>query len=225
MAILNASQMATQTTFPRRGTRADGGQTHARILEAAGGLFAAQGFGDVTSKQIAAAAEVDLASINYHFGSRQGLYQAALAEAHRRLIKLDQLQAIHSAKKPARKKLAMFIDMMVGAAFGDQGWSAQLLSREMLSPTSNSRQLLDEEIKPKLGLVQAILGEITGIAPGTPAAARCMISVGAPCLMLIVAGTRAPDPVRSLLSGSSAELAKHLYDFALAGLKAVAAPK
>ena len=55
-----------------RGTRADGELTRTRILETAGQLFAAHGFAATPSKAIAAQAEVDLASINYHFGSRNG---------------------------------------------------------------------------------------------------------------------------------------------------------
>ncbi len=59
-----------------RALRTDGEATYNRILETAGKLFATSGFAETSSKAIAAKAEVDLASINYHFGSRSGLYQA-----------------------------------------------------------------------------------------------------------------------------------------------------
>ena len=62
--------------------RADGEVTRSRILEAAGELIALHGFAETPSKAIATQAGVDLASINYHFGSRGGLYQAVLIEAH-----------------------------------------------------------------------------------------------------------------------------------------------
>jgi TetR/AcrR family transcriptional regulator, regulator of cefoperazone and chloramphenicol sensitivity len=62
-----------------RSLRADGEATRAKILESAGRLFAAQGYAEATSKEIAADADVDLASINYHFGSRSGLYLTVLA--------------------------------------------------------------------------------------------------------------------------------------------------
>lgn len=205
----------------RRTTRTDGDQTRARILDVAGALFAAHGFAETTGKAIAAEAEVDLASINYHFGSRKGLYQAALAEAHRRLIKLDQLQRIAASPVPAADKLGLLIDSLLDVALGERGWMARLMSREVLSPTSNSRALLDAEIAPKLIVVQSILSEITGFSPGDPALFRCMVSVAAPCLMLVVAGEQAPAPLRMLIKGPRAELSAHLRKFALAGLQAV----
>lgn len=46
----------------------------------------ANGFAGAPSKTIAAAAKADMASINYHFGNRDGLYRAVLVEAHHRII-------------------------------------------------------------------------------------------------------------------------------------------
>ena len=85
--------MSTQKTT-LRGPRTDGEATRARLLEAAGQLFSQQGFAEITSKAVAQLAAADLASINYHFGSRKGLYQAVLLEAHRQLLDLDDVQRI-----------------------------------------------------------------------------------------------------------------------------------
>ena len=60
---------------PARGLRSDGEATKTRILEAAGELFAATGYAETSNKDIAARAQVDLASINYHFGNRIDLYR------------------------------------------------------------------------------------------------------------------------------------------------------
>ncbi|NKI92486.1 TetR/AcrR family transcriptional regulator [Rhizobacter sp. SG703] len=208
-------------TPPRRSTRIDGDQTYTRILEAAGPLFAATGFAETTSKSIAAEAGADVASINYHFGSRNGLYQTVLAEAHRRLIRLDTLQDIAGSGLPASDKLARLIDTLLAATTGEHGWPVRVLAREVLAPTSNARLLLDAEIEPKLVVVQGVLSEVSGIPRGDPALLRCMVSVAAPCLMLLVAGNGLPGPIRPVLTGSSADLAAHLHAFALAGLHAV----
>lgn len=209
------------TKPPLRRGRVDGDQTYLRILESAGSLFAAAGFAETTSKSIAMEAGVDVASINYHFASRNGLYQTVLAEAHRRLIQLERLQGIAAAKVTAEKKLEQLIDTIVDATTGDHGWPVHVLAREVLSPTSNARVLLDAEVGPKLAVVQGILGEVTGIPVGDPALLRCMVSVAAPSLMLLVAGTGMPAPMRPVLTTSRAELAGHLQVFALAGLRAV----
>lgn len=55
-------------------------KTATQILKAAEALFAEQGFSETTMRQITAAAEVNLAAVNYHFGSKQGLIQAVSAQ-------------------------------------------------------------------------------------------------------------------------------------------------
>ena len=49
-------------------------ETRARIIEAAGPIFAEKGFRDATVREICDAAEVGLASVNYHFRDKQQLY-------------------------------------------------------------------------------------------------------------------------------------------------------
>jgi AcrR family transcriptional regulator len=51
-------------------------KTAKQILDAAETLFAEQGFIETTMRQITKEAGVNLAAINYHFGSKQGLIQS-----------------------------------------------------------------------------------------------------------------------------------------------------
>ena len=48
-------------------------QTRGAILAAAERLYADRGFGDVTLRDIVAEANVNLAAVNYHFGSKDEL--------------------------------------------------------------------------------------------------------------------------------------------------------
>ena len=48
-------------------------RTRSAILNAAERLYADRGFGDVTLRDIVAAADVNLAAVNYHFGSKDEL--------------------------------------------------------------------------------------------------------------------------------------------------------
>lgn len=50
--------------------------TPSSIVDAAEELFAEQGFAETTVRQITSRANVNLAAINYHFGSKKGLIQA-----------------------------------------------------------------------------------------------------------------------------------------------------
>ncbi|WP_019935754.1 TetR/AcrR family transcriptional regulator [Oceanimonas smirnovii] len=52
--------------------------TKQKILDAAEVLFAEQGFSDTSLRLITSAADVNLASVNYHFGSRKDLIKAVM---------------------------------------------------------------------------------------------------------------------------------------------------
>src|SRR6185369_8594842 len=63
--------------------------TKERILDAAESLFMEHGFEATSLRAITAAAPANLASVNYHFGSKEVLFQAGLT---RRLEPVNQEQ-------------------------------------------------------------------------------------------------------------------------------------
>jgi AcrR family transcriptional regulator len=206
---------------PARSLRADGAKTRARIIESAGQLFGSQGFAETTSKAVARRAKVDLASINYHFGNRDGLYKAVLAEAHRRLIHLDELREIAATPLSAPEKLRQIFKILVARSLGPTGWNAHVLAREILSPSSHLDVLFETELPPKFRVLAGIFSEISGIPQDEPALIRCAISAGAPCAVLFVV-SRTQNPVACQIAGlPESELVDHLQTFAIGGLKAI----
>lgn len=207
---------------PARGLRSDGEATRARILAAAGELFALTGYAETSSKAIAAQAQVDLASINYHFGNRGGLYQAVLAECHAQLLDMSALQQLVGSKLPSDAKLRVLIEQLVARAMQEsQAWQLRVLAREVLAPTSHLQVLFQDEARPKMVLLKQMLGEITGIPPEDPALTRCLISVMVPCLMLLVGGRSFPGPLQEVFQMPAEAVAGHLYRFAIGGLDAI----
>ncbi|MGW0971387.1 TetR/AcrR family transcriptional regulator [Streptomyces sp. NPDC002516] len=63
----------------QRGRRRGSPDTRAAILDVARRRFLEHGYHAVTLRSVAAEAEVDLALISYYFGSKKGLFGAALA--------------------------------------------------------------------------------------------------------------------------------------------------
>jgi AcrR family transcriptional regulator len=206
---------------PARAPRIDGALTRIRLVEAGGELVAAHGFAAMTGKAIAEAAGVDLASINYHFGSRNGLYQAVLVEAHRRLITLPDLQRISASGRPGADKLRQVVEMLVAGSGEGQGWHTRVLARELLAPSPHLQVLFQEEVQPKFAVMRQIVGEITGIPEDDPALLRCLVNVAAPCAMLLVIGPSMPGPFQDVLHGSRQALVRDLQAFLLGGLRAL----
>ncbi|HPH65623.1 MAG TPA: TetR family transcriptional regulator [Kofleriaceae bacterium] len=70
-----------------RPANTDSETTKRRVLECALDAFAQAGYDGVSTRELAAAANVTLATINYHFASKQGLFEAAIDEVHARIAR------------------------------------------------------------------------------------------------------------------------------------------
>ncbi len=83
-----------------------GGETKQRILAAALNVFAEQGYNAATLREITSAAGVNIAAVNYHFGSKQALMRAVFGRLARpvnelRLKLLDEYEE-QAGGKPRR---------------------------------------------------------------------------------------------------------------------------
>jgi TetR/AcrR family transcriptional regulator, regulator of cefoperazone and chloramphenicol sensitivity len=209
-------------TEPRSKRRTDGQATRERILEAAGELFAADGYAQTTAKAIADRAEVSLTLINYHFDGREGLYRAVLIEAHRRLGSLSEMRALAESELPPAAKLRVLIYGLVRLATKRQpGWHVSVLAKEIFAPSAQFPVMFEAEVPPKLAIIKQILSAITAIPVDDPALVRCVISVLAPCSMLLVAARGAPGPLDEVRRMPREAIITHLHTYALAGLEAI----
>jgi TetR/AcrR family transcriptional regulator, regulator of cefoperazone and chloramphenicol sensitivity len=203
-----------------RGPRSDGEATRQIILETAGELFAERGLAETPSKAIAVRAGTNIASINYHFADRDGLYRAVLLKAHDRFINVAALRELADTSQPPRTKLHRLLELLVGGAVPQDRWHAKLLSREILSPSSHM-MALKRELQPKFDLITTILSQISGIATDDPRLPACLVSVVAPCAMLLTARNDNSLSAELFRQTSLEELSEHLATFAFAGLEAV----
>ena len=76
--------------------KTDDRQAKERLLDAAEQLFAARGFGEVSVRELAAAAEVNVAAVNYHFQGKENLFHEAIVRrfAGQRDRTLNSLQGL-----------------------------------------------------------------------------------------------------------------------------------
>lgn len=71
---------------PKQALRKDGDARRTAVLEAALELFATRGYVGASARAITAHAKANVAAIKYYFGDKAGLYHAALALAHERML-------------------------------------------------------------------------------------------------------------------------------------------
>ena len=214
---------ASKTPAPRA-ARTDGAATRQHLLEIAGQVFAERGFAGGTGKEICERAGTPLASVNYHFGSREGLYEAVLIEAHRQIVGLDEMQALAEPLPDARAKLRAILGHLAGiAARADTPWGFRVMLREVMAPSAAMPALADKAIRPKAALMLSLVGELMKRPSSDPVVQRGVMFAILPCIAMVMAprqitGVLMPDAQRD-----PAALASGYVDFTLAGLDALAA--
>ncbi|AJR24188.1 TetR/AcrR family transcriptional regulator [Sphingobium sp. YBL2] len=98
-----------------------------RIFDAAEQLFARDGFAGTPLRSISTAAEVDLALINHHFGSKQKLFEAVIAR-RADIVHRDRLEALEDCRTrakgapPIEDLVAAFLHPLFGRAQSSPEW-------------------------------------------------------------------------------------------------------
>ncbi|WP_033355669.1 TetR/AcrR family transcriptional regulator [Burkholderia ubonensis] len=144
-----AGQVGRPSAGRPSGNRQTGG-TKARILDAAEDLFVEHGFEAMSMRQITSRAAVNLAAVNYHFGSKEALIHAMLSRRldqlnQERLRILDHFDAQLGAHVTCEHVLgAMFIPALKASRDPERGGRAflRLIGRAYTDPSPFVRNFL-----------------------------------------------------------------------------------
>ena len=128
-------------------------ETKERILDAAERLFAEDGFDATSLRNVTTVARVNLAAVNYHFGSKAALLEAVVRRVFepvnaRQLERLEELEA--GEEEPSVEQL---LDAFVSPLFDLLGRRdershsvARLFGRVMSDPGQEIRRIVIEEV-------------------------------------------------------------------------------
>lgn len=200
--------------------------TATRILQAAGQIFADKGFQAATIREICALAEVNLASVNYHFRDKETLYGETLQHAEEQMIARYPLPA-WEANVPAEARLYDFVYNMLSRLLNTEvaPWQQRLMMREVMQPTAAVRELAERYFRPHFALLNSIVAEL--VPPETSEARRHLaaLSVIGQCVhhrvgREIIAMLLPPEEFATGFDAAS--LAKHITAFSLQGLRQLA---
>src|SRR5712672_2999852 len=131
-----ASRRTRAQTTEKPSTHDDEDGTRDRILRTAERLFAERGFNGVSIRELAAAAQVNIASVGYHFDNKEGL----LSEVYRRhcepLIEERLRGLAASSRLRGRARVAAIIEAFIRPALQQvrvEGGEAFIRLRAVLS--------------------------------------------------------------------------------------------
>lgn len=207
--------MNTPTT---RQARSDGDQTRQLILETAGLLFAEQGYDRTTSKAICERAGVNMASINYHFGGKDGLYLAVLKEIHQRMFSLDKLKALVEQESSPEQKLRTVVYQIIDYIMDNENWHMRLWLREVSNPSPLWTQLVAENLQPKFDLGTQLVTQIIGQTTDNPNVKPLQLCAMSPFMALAMISGTPNHPLQEILHMDSNQLAEQICSFIMAGL-------
>jgi AcrR family transcriptional regulator len=204
--------------------------TKTRILDAAELLFMEHGYEATSLRQLTAAAGVNLASVNYHFGSKDVLFQAVLTRRldpmnQERIALLEKLEREAAGKPIACEKIlfAMLIPALKLARDEKRGGKhfLKVLGRAYADPAPFIRQFLSAQYAEMIARYkEAFLRALPHLSK-QELTWRLHFVMGA--LSYTLAGTDALRMLSQVASTDNEELMlQRLAPFLVAGLKAPA---
>jgi len=128
-----------------------------RLLEAAEDHFGDHGFAGASLRSICQAAGVNLASVKYYFGDKEGLYIATVKHAHQ-CTGTIQPETKFPHDSPPREQLQAFISIVAHQMCAPARPSAmKLMMREMADPGKAAHIVVQEFIQPMAFALREIL--------------------------------------------------------------------
>lgn len=115
--------------------------TRQLLLETAGKLFAVNGFAGTSVKMIAEKSQQNIAAVNYHFGSKQNLFNEALKFVLEKVVKLDTIDK-STNQTDIEGEFASFIDEIARFLLSPQTpqWYGELMVRVALDSLDRPEQ-------------------------------------------------------------------------------------
>src|SRR3982750_3897165 len=128
--------------------------TRAAILSAAERLYADRGFADVTLRDIVAAADVNLAAVNYHFGSKDELIAElfvtrSLATNRERLNELKSAEEAGGGRAPIDAILRALVGPTLRGCLGpdrEGSTAARFMFGTSMEPVPPIRRIKNREV-------------------------------------------------------------------------------
>jgi TetR/AcrR family transcriptional regulator, regulator of cefoperazone and chloramphenicol sensitivity len=203
-------------------------ETRERLLHASEQLFASRGFKDVTVRDIARAARANVAAVNYHFGDKQGLYREVLQVAIDAMRETNEAGQRAAEGQPAAEKLRRYLSVFLRRVLNPENDTIhRLIQREADHPTPAMDTMIEQALRPRLEFFAAVVAELMGCDPADPRVLRCVGSILAQTIIYV-----RKNPIAERLgfvfkpTPENIEFAaRHIAEFSVAGIRAVAAQR
>lgn len=166
-----------------------GTDPRAKLLAAAGPVFARLGFERATVREICSRAGVNVAAVAYYFGDKFGLYREVFRAIRQRCQEAEEAdEAAGGLPLPVGddpeaafyQQVRLLLSRIL--ARDDSGWESQLMMREMNQPTEVFVEMVEESFRPQFDRLVETLAALSPDTMPRAALERLVLGVVGQCV-------------------------------------------
>ena len=205
-------------------SRKRSGAKKEKLLAAAGDVFIEKGFRDATVAEICARAEANISAVNYHFGSKEALYQEAWRHSFTESLKAYPMDGGVSETASAEERLRGQLASMIQRIADENNKDFFIAQMEIINPTGLLQEVMKTELIPMRQQTLALVRELLGPDATEQQVHYCEISIISMCVHPMVMqriAKRTRDKEMPAIIEDVKAFADHVVMFALAGIDAI----
>ncbi|MEA3348660.1 MAG: CerR family C-terminal domain-containing protein [Pseudomonadota bacterium] len=195
--------------------------TRQRLLESAAAIFTEKGYANTSVADICERAGANIASVNYHFRSKDALYRSVLQ------FTSEQAEAYYpiswSPENNPETRLYQFVLALLQRILSREmaGNFYILFAKEMVEPTVASGGIISQAIARHHDVMKEIIRDICGREIDEELSLRLHFSILSQCFFISYNEKgRQHHLQKNLIQFKDAEVfARHIADFSLAGMR------
>jgi AcrR family transcriptional regulator len=196
--------------------------TKSRVLESAAALFAAKGYTETSLVDICEGAGANKAAVNYYFRSKENLYAEAWRMEFDRSMSAYSLDGGVPASAPVEQRLYGHVFSMGQQISDPNGRGFEIVEKERANPTGLLAEIMQKVIEPARQNLMTILAELLGEKAKPIHIQRCGASVMSQTMGIFLREKhRGKVHNGPSIGGSIEDIADHITQFSLAGIRAM----
>ncbi len=141
--------------------------TRQRVLEAAGEVFAREGFKAATVREIVEKAGANLSAVNYHFRDKETLYSEVLNYLVSSSVERYPIDGGADPQAQPHERLRAYVRSFLCRALcvGQPAWKGDLMTREMMEPSPMFNTVVERVVLPIRQHLERLVSEISPADP------------------------------------------------------------
>ncbi len=195
--------------------------TRQRLLDSAAAIFTEKGYANTSVAEICERAGANIASVNYHFRSKDALYRSVLQFTCEQAEQLYPF-SLSSEDKPDVRLYDLILALLQRILSSEMaGNFYTLVAKEMVEPTTASAGIVSQTIVRHQGVMKEIIRDICGHKIDDKLLFRLYFSILSQCILISYnqKGRQHHLQHNPIQFEDAETFARHITDFSLAGMR------